>query len=112
MNEITAGTVFDLKALIQLNPGRIASRRLFPPVAPSVAAAEQEWELFAMDRQETISSETLPRHQFIHVLEGKLQMTVAGQSCCLAEGNSIFVPADTWHEFAAECGCKFLKIRF
>jgi quercetin dioxygenase-like cupin family protein len=46
------------------------------------------------------------------VLEGELHMEVAGQPCRLAAGDSVFVPADTWHEYAAETGCSFLKIRF
>jgi quercetin dioxygenase-like cupin family protein len=112
MNEITAGTALDLKSMVRINPGRIASRRLVLPVMSSPAAREQEWELYAMDQEETISSETSPQPQFIHVLEGELHMVVDGQKSQLSAGASIFVPADTWHEFAADTGCKFLKIRF
>ncbi|MDF2939173.1 MAG: hypothetical protein K0Q90_4546 [Paenibacillaceae bacterium] len=48
MNEIAAGTVLDLKTLIRINPGRIASRKLILPVPSALLSPEQEWELFAM----------------------------------------------------------------
>ncbi len=111
MNEITAGAVLDLKTLIRVNPGRIASRKLMLPLPPSASTAGQEWELFAMDGGETISPETIPQAQFIHVLKGMLHMKVAGATNRLAAGESIFVPDGTLHEYAAESSCIFLKIR-
>lgn len=112
MNELAAGTVLDLKALIRIHPGRITSRKLMPPLPPSALSAEQEWELFALDGGETISPETIPQGQFLHVLEGALCMVVTGEQCRLTAGQSIFVGAGTWHEYAAESGCIFLKIRY
>jgi quercetin dioxygenase-like cupin family protein len=112
MNELAAGTVLDLKALIRIHPGRITSRKLLPPLSPSALSADQEWELFALDSGETISSETIPQGQFIHVLKGELCMVAAGEQCRLTAGESIFVAAGTWHEYAAESGCIFLKIRY
>lgn len=111
MNEMLAGTVLQLKTLIRVHPGRITSRKLLLPLPSSSSSAGQEWELFAMDSGETISPETLPQGQFIHVLEGELHMIVAGKSCLLTTGESILVTAGTWHEYAADHSCIFLKIR-
>ena len=111
MNEIAAGTVLDLKTLIRVHPGRITSRKLMLPHPSSPLPAEQEWELFAMDGGETISPETIPQLQFIHVLEGVLHLKVAGVPSRLAAGASIFVPAGIWHEYEAEGTCIFLKMR-
>ncbi|MBU5673153.1 D-lyxose/D-mannose family sugar isomerase [Paenibacillus brevis] len=110
MNDIIPGKVFYLKDAVNIKPGRIASRRLVLSDIPGMPTSDQEWVLYAMDQQETISSETSPQAKVIHVLEGELHMQVAGQSCQLATGASIIVPANTWHEFAARKGCKFLQI--
>lgn len=110
MNKLPTHTVFDLKELINIKPGRIASRILsLPGLPPSTA---QEWVLYAMDREETISSETSPLTKLIHVLEGEVDMVVEQQACHLSAGASLIIPAGTWHEFAAPTGCKFLQISY
>ncbi|WP_036635046.1 cupin domain-containing protein [Paenibacillus massiliensis] len=110
MNKLTDSSVFYLKDLIDIKPGRIASRNLSLPVHPDGAATEQEWVLYAMDQQETISAETSPLHKLIQVLDGELSMMVAGQARSLTTGMSIIVPAHTWHEFEASKSCIFLQI--
>lgn len=110
MSEIIPGTVFYLKDAVNIRPGRIASRRLSLPDIPIMATTDQDWVLYAMDQQETISSETSPQTKVIHVLEGELHMLVSGQPCQIATGGSIIVPANIWHEFAAHESCKFLQI--
>lgn len=60
MSGITAGKVFFLTDMISVKPHRIASRTLSLPVAAAETAAQPEWVLYAMDQEETISSETSP----------------------------------------------------
>lgn len=111
MNEIVPGKVFYLKDAVNIKPGRIASRRLdLPDIPVTSGSAEPEWVLYALDQQETISSETSPQTKVIHVLEGELHMLVAGQPWQLAVGASIIIPPNTWHEFEAKQSCKFLQI--
>lgn len=110
MNKLPTHTVFNLKELITIKPGRIASRHLSLPEFPS--SATQEWVLYAMAQEETISSETSPQTRLIHVVEGELDMVVEQKSCHLRDGGSIVIPAGTWHEFAAPVGCKFLQISY
>ncbi len=110
MNDFTTGSVFYWKDLVSVRPGRITSRKLSFPVIPALATTGQKWVLYALDQEETISSETSPETKFILVLEGELHMVVAEQHCLLTSGASIIVPADTCHEFAAKESCKFLQI--
>ncbi|MBA9087141.1 quercetin dioxygenase-like cupin family protein [Fontibacillus solani] len=110
MNEITTGSVFYLKDLVNVRAGRITSRNLLLPVTPTFAAIGQKWVLYALDQQETISSETSPGTKFIYVLEGELHMMVSQQHCHLTAGASIIVPPNTWHDFTAKDSCKFLQI--
>lgn len=112
MNDFTTASVFYLKDLVSVRPGRITSRNLSLPVIPTLATTGQKWVLYALDQEETISSETSPEAKFILVLEGELHMVVAGQHCHLTSGASIIIPADTWHEFEAKESCKFLQITY
>ncbi|AIQ52481.1 cupin domain-containing protein [Paenibacillus sp. FSL R7-0331] len=111
MSGISAGTVISLKDMIDIRPYRIASRPLSFEGLPGGDAAAPGWVLYAMAQDETISSETSPFPKLIYVLEGELHMLVDGSACCLTEGSSLWVQADTWHEFAAPAGAKFLQIR-
>lgn len=111
MNGIRAGTVFSFKDMIQIKPYRIASRPLGFAGLPGGDEADPGWVLYAMDRDETISAETSPFSKLIQVLEGGLEMIVDGQPCSLPEGSSLWIQADTWHEFSAPEGCKFLQIK-
>ncbi|AIQ46927.1 hypothetical protein R70723_14355 [Paenibacillus sp. FSL R7-0273] len=111
MSGISAGTPFSLKNMIDIKPHRIASRPLSFEGLPGRDSAAPEWVLYAMAQDETISSETSPFAKLIHVLEGELHMLVDGSLSCLTEGTSLWVQADTWHEFAAPAGAKFLQIR-
>ena len=110
MSGITAGTVFHLNDMISIRPNQIASRALTCTELGTTSAARTEWVLYAMDNGETISSETAPGTKILHVLEGGLDVVVADQPCHLTAGASLIIPPDTWHEFAAQSGCKFLQI--
>ncbi|MNI63612.1 Cupin domain protein [compost metagenome] len=112
MSEITPGAVFFLDQMISVRPGRISSRSLVFPVTAGIKAAEPDWVLYAMDQGETISAETSPYPKLIQVLEGELTMLVDEQPCSLPAGASVWVGADTWHEFAAPVYCKFVQIKF
>lgn len=110
MDKTLSSRVFQFADLIQIRPGRIASRTLSIPAAAAGSSEPPEWVLYAMAQDETISTETSPRTKVIQVLEGELHMTVDGQPCQLQTGASIIVLPDTWHEFAAPIPCKFLQI--
>ncbi|MEK4997848.1 cupin domain-containing protein [Paenibacillus sp. FSL H7-0918] len=110
MSGITAGKVFFLTDMISVKPHRIASRTLSLPVAAAETAAQPEWVLYAMDQEETISSETSPKSKIIHVLEGELHLLVAAEPYQLTAGASVIVPASTWHDYSAHSSCKFLQI--
>ncbi|MEK5026865.1 cupin domain-containing protein [Paenibacillus sp. FSL M7-1046] len=110
MSGISAGQMFYLQEMIQVKPGQIASRKLSLPDIPDTARTGQEWVLYAMDEEETISSETSPSTKFIYVLEGTLRMVVDVQDCSLTAGGAVLVPRNTWHAYAAGSKCKFLQI--
>lgn len=100
---------FYLRDLIQVKPGRIASRKLhLEGMVPSSQTAP-DWVLYAMDQGETISLETAPHGKFILVLEGELTLSVAGVLNHMPQGASILIAADTWHEFAAVSPCIFIQ---
>lgn len=110
MHDIRAAQVFRLADMIQVKPGRIASRTLSIPFPDAEGPAGAEAVLYAMDEAETISTETSPRTKLIYVLEGELQMSISGEPCRLAEGASVLVLPNIWHEFAACTSCIFLQI--
>lgn len=110
MSHITAGKAFYLKDMVNVKEYQITSRTLSFPEGPAFTATEPVCVLYAMDKQETISSETSPKTKIIHVLEGELYMLVANEPCHLSVGASVIVQANTCHEFTAQSNCKFIQI--
>lgn len=108
MSMFKPGEPFALGDFIAVKPGRTSSRQLILPDG----AGASSWDLYGLDTGETISSETAPHAKWIQMLEGTLHLTVDGQLCRLTAGLSAWVPAGTWHDFAADGPCKYLQISF
>ncbi len=57
--------------------------------------------LFAFDAGETLSEHTSPHDAMVAVLDGRGEITIAGEPFILGPGQMIFMPADEPHAFAA-----------
>jgi quercetin dioxygenase-like cupin family protein len=57
--------------------------------------------LFAFDEGQGLSEHTAPFDALAHVLEGEVEITVAGQAHCLHGGEMILMPAQQPHALKA-----------
>lgn len=87
--------------LVQYQPGAIVSRVLMKEAAGSVT-------LFAFDDGQGLSEHTAPCDALAHVLDGALDVTVAGLRHRLTAGEAILLPATVPHALHAERRAKML----
>lgn len=66
--------------------------------------------LYAMDQGEQISEETEPGLQWVTVTDGKLRVTLCGETHLLQQGQSILVPPQEPHSLDAVTQCKTIQI--
>ena len=64
--------------------------------------------LFAMDAGQELSEHRAPFLATVHVLDGQLQFTAAGQSFTLKRHDWMMLPADAPHALVAEQPTRFL----
>ena len=66
--------------------------------------------LFAFDEGQELSEHTAPFDAFVHVLEGKAEIVIAGQAFQLGAGEVILMPANRPHALRAISRFKMLLI--
>lgn len=64
--------------------------------------------LFAFDEGQVLSEHTAPYDALVHVLEGKGEIFISGQSFLLAKGDAIIMPANRPHALKASERFKML----
>jgi len=90
----THGQMFDLTAEIQVNTDAIVSKTLRK-------SAELNLTLFAFDKGQGLSGHSSPMDAYVHILLGKMDITVGGESFTLSTGQLIFMPATIPHALEA-----------
>lgn len=91
----------DLADLIDVPEGGTVSK-------PLIAEGGLRLILFAMDAGQIISEHRSPVLATVHVLTGRLQLTVAGETHDLGPHGWVAMPPDAPHDLEALEPCRFL----
>jgi len=93
--------VANLKELVSYQEGSIVSRTLIDKKAGTVT-------LFAFAAGQGLSEHTAPYDALVQVLEGEVEITIAGQPFRLKSGEAIIMPANRPHALRALTNFKML----
>ncbi len=80
--------------LVEYQEGSIVSRTLIDKGAGTVT-------VFAFDERQGLSEHTAPFDAMVHVLDGEVEITIAGKLHCVREGEMIIMPANEPHALKA-----------
>jgi quercetin dioxygenase-like cupin family protein len=90
----SAARVVNAAALVDYQTGSVVSREILKGPAGRVS-------LFAFDTGEGLSEHTSPFDALVQVLEGEVEITIAGQPFQLSAGELILMPAQQPHALKA-----------
>ncbi len=93
--------VVELAELIDYQAEAVVSRTLIERPTGTVT-------LFAFDAGQGLSEHTAPFDALVHVLEGQLEVTIAGGAHRVHRGQAIVMPANVPHALTAREALKFL----
>lgn len=97
--------VFSLSAAIAYRHNQITSTVLISENNTNIV-------LYAMDSEESISSESSPNRKMVFVLDGSLNITINQTSYALHIGDSFIIDKNTQHAIEALERCKFVQINY
>lgn len=89
--------------LVQYQDGAIVSRAIVDKKTGTVTA-------FAFDEGEGLSEHTAPYDALVLVLEGRLEVTIAGEKLDVSEQELVIMPANKPHAVRAVTKCKMLLV--
>jgi quercetin dioxygenase-like cupin family protein len=95
------GAAHRLASLVEYQAGAIVSRILLKQAKGSVT-------LFAFDQGQELSEHTSPHDALVQVVDGKAEITIAGQTHGLKAGEMIVMPANQPHAVMATDRFKML----
>ena len=81
-------------SLVDYQPGSIVSREILKKTTGKVT-------LFAFDTEEGLSEHTTPFDALVQILEGEVEITIAGKPNRVSEGEMILMPANQPHALKA-----------
>jgi quercetin dioxygenase-like cupin family protein len=93
--------VLNMTALVEYQNGSVVSRQISKTEAGNVT-------LFAFDQGQELSEHTAPFDALVHVLEGRVEVRLAGTPYNLEAGQAILMPANVPHALRAETRFKML----
>jgi len=88
------GKVLQLRELVAYQEGTVASRMIVNNPSGSIT-------LFSFDKDEGLSEHTAPYDVVVTILDGEVEVWVAGETHCMKEGETIIFPANTPHALSA-----------
>lgn len=91
---LPGGEVAKAAELVNYQDGSIVSRLIVKKPTGNVT-------IFAFDEGQGLSEHTAPFDALVHVLEGEVEISVAGQPHCLHGGEMILLPAQQPHALKA-----------
>ena len=86
--------VLSAKDLVSYQEGSVVSREIVSGNAGTVS-------VFAFDEGEGLSEHTAPFDALVHVLDGEVEVTIAGNPLHLGEGEIVIMPAGSPHSLKA-----------
>ena len=93
----------NLSDLIDYQDGSVVSRTLINKAAGTVT-------LFAFDANQGLSEHTAPYDAMVYVLDGEVEIRIAGKSITLKQGEMTIMPANQPHALTAKTKFKMLLI--
>ena len=90
-----------LQELIDYKEGSVVSRTIIDKKTGSVT-------LFAFDKDQGLSEHTAPYDAMVYVVEGEVQVTIAGNPISLKQGEVTIMPANQPHALTAKSRFKML----
>jgi quercetin dioxygenase-like cupin family protein len=88
------GTVLDAVELVSYQGGAVVSREIVKGEAGTVS-------VFAFDEGEGLSEHTAPFDALVHVIDGVVEVTIAGNPLRLEKGQMVVMPAGKPHSLKA-----------
>jgi quercetin dioxygenase-like cupin family protein len=95
------GKAQNLEELISYQQGAVVSRTLIDKKAGTVT-------LFAFDENQGLSEHTAPYDALVLVLDGEVEVTIAGTPIRLKKGEATIMPANKPHALTAKTKFKML----
>jgi quercetin dioxygenase-like cupin family protein len=102
-NSMTAGTVLQAAELVQYQDGSIVSREVIRKDTGTVT-------VFAFDAGQGLSEHTAPFDALVQVLDGAVQIKIAGAPHDLKAGDLIIMPANKPHALQAQTRMKMMLV--
>jgi len=93
----------NLSDLITYQDGSVVSRTLINKAAGTVT-------LFAFDANQGLSEHTAPYDAMVYVLDGEVEIRIAGKPVTLKQGEMTIMPANQPHALTAKTKFKMLLI--
>ena len=97
------GRAVELSGLVDYQEGAVVSRTVIDKKTGTVT-------LFAFDRGQGLSEHTAPFDALVYILEGEVQITIAGQAQRLSGGEMLIMPAKEPHALTAVQPFKMLLV--
>ena len=88
------GRAVELSGLVDYQEGAVVSRTVIDKKTGTVT-------LFAFDRGQGLSEHTAPFDALVYILEGEVQITIAGQAQRVCGGEMLIMPANEPHALTA-----------
>ena len=101
--ETLVGQASNLSELINYQEGAVVSRTIIDKKTGTVT-------LFAFDNGQGLSEHTAPFDAMVYVLDGEVEVTIAGKPVALKAGEMTIMPANQTHALAAKTKFKMLLV--
>jgi quercetin dioxygenase-like cupin family protein len=89
--------------LVSYQNGAVVSREIVNKATGTITA-------FAFDKGQGLSEHTAPFDAFVYVVEGRVEITIAGTAHLLGQGDMIIMPAHKPHALKAHDRFKMLLV--
>ncbi len=97
------GCAVELSGLVDYQEGAVVSRTVIDKETGTVT-------LFAFDKGQGLSEHTAPFDALVYILEGEVQITIAGQAQRVCGGEMLIMPANEPHALTAVQPFKMLLV--
>ena len=94
MSNENLNQVMDINPMIDYQKDAVVSRTLIKMKTGSIT-------MFAFDKDQALSEHTAPFDALVHVIEGKVEVTINGKSNTVQTGQLIIIPANEPHALYA-----------
>ena len=102
-SESLIGQVVELNGLIDYQKGSVVSRTVIDKPAGTIT-------LFSFDKGQGLSEHTAPYDALVDVLDGEVEITIAGKPSRVKQGEMLIMPASQPHALKAVTRFKMMLV--